>query len=39
MSAKFTLRVAKDAVIYPRSRGDERITLDGSVIEKKVDNG
>ena len=35
---KFTLRVEKDAVIYPRPRGDERITLDGSVIEKKGPN-
>ena len=35
MNVKFTLRVEKDAVIYPRSRGDERITLDGSVIEKE----
>lgn len=34
MNVKFTLRVEKDAVIYPRSRGDERITLDNSVIEK-----
>jgi hypothetical protein len=25
--------------VYPRPRGDERITLDGSVIEKKEDNG
>lgn len=39
MSAKFELRVEEDAVIYPRPRGDERITLDGSVIEKKEDNG
>ena len=39
ISVKFTLRVEKDAVIYPRSRGDERITLDGSVIEEKQDNG
>ena len=39
MSVKFALRVENDAVIYPRSRGDERITLDGSVIEKRDDNG
>ena len=39
MSVKFTLRVEKGAVVYPRPRGDERITLDGSVIEKKEDNG
>jgi hypothetical protein len=39
MSARFSLRVEKDAVIYPRSRGDERITLDNSVIEKKEDDG
>jgi hypothetical protein len=39
MSVKFTLRVEKDGVVYPRPRGDERITLDGSVIEKKEDNG
>lgn len=39
MSVRFALRVEKDAVIYPRSQGDERITLDGSVIEKKNDNG
>jgi hypothetical protein len=39
MSVKFALRVEKDAVIYPRPRGDERITLDGSVIEKKEDDG
>lgn len=39
MSVKFTLRVEKDAVIYPRPRGDERITLDGSVIEKENENG
>ena len=36
MNVKFTLRVEKDAVIYPRSRGDERITLDNSVIEKEL---
>lgn len=35
MNVKFTLRVDKDAVIYPRSRGEERITLDNSVIEKE----
>lgn len=39
MSVRFALRVEKDAVIYPRPRGDERITLDGSVIEQKQDNG
>ena len=39
MSVKFELRVEKDAVVYPRRRGDERITLDGSTIEKKNDNG
>ncbi len=38
MSVRFKLRVEKDAVVYPRPRGDERITLDGSIIEKK-DNG
>ena len=37
-SARFTLRVEKDAVIYPRQGGDERITLDGSIIEKKTAN-
>ena len=36
MNVRFTLRVEKDAVIYPRSRGDERITLDDSVIEKEA---
>ena len=35
MSPKFTLRVEKDAVIFPGLYGNERITLDGSVIEKK----
>jgi len=39
MSVKFTLRVEKDAVVYPRPRGDERIPLDGSVIEEKNNNG
>ena len=39
MSMKFALRVEKDGVVYPRPRGDERITLDGSVIEKKEGNG
>lgn len=39
MSVIFTLRVEKDAVVYPRPRGDERITLDGSVIEKNEDDG
>lgn len=39
MSVRFTLRVEKDAVVYPRPQGDERITLDGSVIEKKQDDG
>lgn len=39
MSVRFKLRVEKDAVIYPRPRGDERITLDGSAIEKKEENG
>ncbi|MGB0578647.1 MAG: DUF6265 family protein [Limisphaerales bacterium] len=39
MNMKFSLRVEKDAVIYPRKRGDERITLDGSVIETKDPNG
>ena len=39
MSVKFDLRVEADAVVYPRSRGDERITLDGSVIEKANSNG
>ena len=35
MNVKFTLRVEKDAVIYPRSRGEERITLNDSIIEKE----
>ena len=39
MNVRFSLRVEKDAVIYPRSRGDERITLDGSVIEEENNNG
>ena len=39
MSVKFALRVEEDGVVYPRPRGDERITLDGSVIEKKEDDG
>ena len=39
MSVRFALRVEKDAVIYPRTRGDERITLDGSVITRNEDNG
>lgn len=39
MSVRFTLRVEKDGVVYPRPRGDERITLDGSVLEKKEDKG
>lgn len=39
MSVQFSLRVEEDTVVYPRPRGDERITLDGSVIEKKEDNG
>ena len=39
MSVTFSLRVEKDTVIYPRSRGDERIPLDGSVIEKEEDDG
>ena len=39
MSARFSLRVEKDAVIYPRSRDDERITLDNSVIEKPEEDG
>lgn len=38
MSVRFTLRVENDVVVYPRPRGDERITLDGSVIESKNDN-
>lgn len=38
-SERFTLRVENDVVIYPRQGGDERITLDGSVIEKKMANG
>ncbi len=33
MSVKFPLRVEKDAVFMVRSRGDERITLDGSTRE------
>ncbi len=39
MSVRFALRVEEDAVIYPRPRGDERITLDGSAIKKTDDNG
>lgn len=39
MSVRFALRVEEDAVIYPRSRGDERITLDGSVIKVTDENG
>ena len=39
MSVKFALRVEKDAVIHVRSRGDERISLDGEVISKENDNG
>ena len=39
MSVKFALRVEMDAVIYPRSQGEERISLDGSAIEKKNSNG
>ena len=39
MSAKFKLRVEEDAVVHVRPRGDERITLDGSVIEKENSNG
>ena len=34
MSVKFTLKVEKDAVVMVRSNGNERIALDGSVIEK-----
>jgi len=33
MSAKFPLRVEKDAVVMVRSKGDERIALDGSARE------
>ena len=39
MNVKFTLRVEEDVVVYPRPRGDERITIDGSVIEKEDNNG
>ncbi len=39
MSVRFALRVEEDAVVYPRPRGDERITLDGSVIKKTEENG
>lgn len=39
MSVRFALRVEQDAVIYPRPRGDERITLDGSKITKNEDDG
>jgi len=39
MSMRIVLRVEKDAVVYARPRGDERITLDGSVIEKKEHEG
>lgn len=39
MSPRFALRVEENAVIYPRPRGDERITLDGTVSEEKNDNG
>lgn len=35
MSVKIKLRVEQDAVIYARPRGDERIPLDGAVIEIK----
>ena len=39
MSVRFSLRVEEGAVVYPRPRGDERITLDGTVIEKKEEDG
>ncbi|HBE69030.1 MAG TPA: hypothetical protein DDW52_12850 [Planctomycetaceae bacterium] len=39
MSVKFNLRVEKDAVVYPRQQGDERITLDGSTIVKNEGRG
>ncbi len=39
MSVKFALRVEADAVVWPRPRGDERITLDSSTIEKDNGNG
>lgn len=39
MSVQFSLRVEENAVVYPRPRGDERITLDGTVIEKKEEDG
>lgn len=39
MSVQFVLRVEEDAVIYPRPSGDERITIDGSAIERKADDG
>lgn len=33
MSVKFVLRIEKDAVVHERTRGDERIPLDGSETE------
>lgn len=39
MSARFRLRVEEDAVVYPRPRSDERITLDGSILEKSDGRG
>ncbi len=39
INMRFSLRVGKDAVINPRKRSEERIALDGSVIESKDPNG
>lgn len=39
MSSKFALRVEAEFVIYPRSSGDEKISLDGTAIETKKDSG
>jgi len=39
MSVKFVLRVEKNAVVWVRPRGDERMTLDGSTIKKEKNNG
>ena len=39
MSIRFRLRVEKDSVVYPRPRGDERITLDGTIVEKNNGRG
>ncbi|MCA9131221.1 MAG: hypothetical protein KDB22_29255 [Planctomycetales bacterium] len=39
MSVMFVLRAENDAVVYVRPRGDERISLDASAIEKDNQNG